>query len=121
MRKPIVHWPLFAFLFVASLASPVRAGEAGPAASTKHSLWKVEGRGTNVMYLLGSNHLLKEEDYPLPSVMESAFSNAAVAVFEMDVDEMSKPEVQFRLMSQAQLPEGRTRSEERRVGKECRS
>src|SRR6185503_15590134 len=76
-----------------------------------HSLWKVEGK-TSVMYLLGSIHLLKEEDYPLPTVMESAFSNATVAVFEGDVDEMSRPEVQFRLMSQAQLPEGRTLKDE---------
>src|ERR1041385_7929738 len=111
MKKQITHRSLFLFLFTAWLALPLRAEDPRPAATAKHSLWKVQGK-TNVVYVLGSIHLLKPEDYPLAPVIESAFSNASVAVFEVDIDEMAKPEVQFQLMSKAQFPEGRKLQDE---------
>src|ERR1035438_9224050 len=58
--------------------------------------------------LLGSIHLLKPENYPLSAPLESAFSNATVAVFETDVEKMEDPQVQIKLMSKAQLPAGET-------------
>jgi hypothetical protein len=70
-------------------------------------LWKVEGT-KNTVYLLGSIHLLKESNYPLPAPIESAFSKAQIAVFEADVSEMLKPEVQLKLMAKASLPAGET-------------
>jgi len=58
--------------------------------------------------LLGSIHVLKKEDYPLPAVIESSFTNAQIAVFETDVDQMENPEVAMKLASKGRLPEGQT-------------
>src|SRR5262249_47284561 len=96
-----------ALLFALSLLRPVLAGEAPAAAPKLHTLWKVEGK-TNAVYLLGSVHLLKPEHYPLPAVIESAFTNAKVAVFETDIDALERPDPQFKLLGRATLPEGQT-------------
>ena len=80
---------------------------ATPNAAGLHSLWRVQGT-SNVVYLLGSIHLLKSTDYPLPAVIESAFTNSQVAVFETDLDKLESPEGQATMMSKVSLPEGQT-------------
>ncbi len=61
-----------------------------------------------MVYLLGSIHLLKSTDYPLPPVIESAFTNSQVAAFETDIGELEGPLIQLKLLSKASLPEGET-------------
>lgn len=46
-------------------------------------LWEVEADRSRV-YLLGSVHVLKAEDYPLTAPMEAAFEEAETLVFEVD-------------------------------------
>ena len=99
------------FLVTACLLSPLSAQPARPADSARHSLWKVEGK-RNTVYLLGSVHVLKAENYPLPAAMESAYTNAAMAVFETDIDSMNQAEVQVKILNQARLPEGETLSQQ---------
>jgi hypothetical protein len=93
--------PAFFFLL------PLAAQDNGGAATNRHSLWKVEGK-SNAVYLLGSVHLLKAENFPLPAPIESAYSNAQVVVFETDVEKLEDPAVQIKMMSKAQLPPGET-------------
>src|SRR6185312_14560518 len=72
-----------------------------------HCLWKVEG-ASNVVYLLGSIHLLQATNYPLPAVIESAFTNSQIAVFETDIDKMDDPAQQMAMMTKLMLPQGET-------------
>src|SRR5262245_54803023 len=58
-RLPVIAFSLLALACV----SPLAAQQPAKAAPS-HSLWKIEG--ANTVYLLGSIHLLKESDYPLP-------------------------------------------------------
>ena len=97
------------FLLLAlGLVFPVKAEQTNSAAAaTKHSLWKVQGK-SNAVYLLGSVHILKKEDYPLPAVMESAFTNARAAAFETDIEALENPMTALKLMSKVKLPEGET-------------
>jgi uncharacterized protein YbaP (TraB family) len=104
LRAPHLRFFLILALCV---SSPSGAQEARPAASTRHSLWKVQGK-RNTVYLLGSIHLLKKENYPLPVPMESAFTNCAVVVFETDLSATEDLTVAMSLMSKGQLPEGQT-------------
>jgi uncharacterized protein YbaP (TraB family) len=98
----------FVLLLAVFVVRPLGAQETRPAAAaTRHSLWKVEGQH-NTVYLLGSVHLLKKEDYPLAAPIEAAFTNAQIAVFETDADKMQDLETQTKIMSKAQLPEGET-------------
>lgn len=96
-----------ALLLLALVVSPSIAPIVFSAENARHCLWKVEGK-SNTVYLLGSIHLLKESDYPLPGVIENAFTNSKVAAFETDIGEMESPEAQMKLLSKATLPPGET-------------
>jgi len=94
-------------LFALSLVTPVLAQEQRAPVTTRHSLWKVEGK-KNTVYLLGSIHVLKKEDYPLPAPIEAAFTNAQIAVFETDIDAAKDPAFALKMQSKSMLPEGET-------------
>ncbi|HYG22709.1 MAG TPA: TraB/GumN family protein [Verrucomicrobiae bacterium] len=76
-------------------------------AGNLHSLWRAEGK-SNVVYLMGSVHLLKPSDYPLDPVLELAYTNSTIVVFETDIERMQRPTTQFEMMSKAALPPGET-------------
>lgn len=84
--------------------SQITAQEARiPAKPGLHCLWKAQGE-SNVVYLLGTIHLLRETDYPLPQIMESAFTNSSIAVFETDIDKADDPATSMKLLQKAALP-----------------
>jgi len=92
-------------------APSAHAQQPATATASKHSLWKVQGQ-QNTLYLLGSIHVLKKEDYPLPSVIEAAFTNAQIAAFETEIDQLEKPDVAMKLATKGRLPEGQTLREQ---------
>src|SRR6185369_8009709 len=102
MRLPAA---LLLFVGLCSL-TPLRAADAvtRSTGSDRHPLWRVEGK-SNVVYVLGAVHILKGSHYPLAPVMENAFSNSSVAVFETDVNEMDSPATRARLLAKAKLPD----------------
>lgn len=51
------------------------------------SLWLAEG-AHNRIYLLGSVHMLRESDHPLPSVIDSVYDDAESLVMEIDMDDI---------------------------------
>ena len=68
---------------LALLALPVHADESGHPLT----LWKVAG-ASNSVYLLGSVHLLRTRDYPLPTALNAAYDDAEVLYMEVDMDDM---------------------------------
>ena len=66
-------------------------------------LWKVSENGKdNEVYLLGSFHLLKPDDYPLSKDVDDAFADAESIVFELPPEEMASPTLAIQ-MGQAAL------------------
>jgi uncharacterized protein YbaP (TraB family) len=49
-------------------------------------LWQVDGED-NRIYLLGSIHLLRETDHPIPSAIYDAYNDADVLFMELDMDD----------------------------------
>ena len=103
-----IHAPglrVLALLFAASLplslatatetASPVRQ-------SPVPLLWKVSD-ADNALYLLGSFHLLRPDDYPLSEDVDAAFADAESLLFELSPEEMNSPALPA-LMLQAGQP-----------------
>lgn len=68
---------------MALLASVSAADESNHAVP----LWEVRG-DNNSVYLLGSIHLLRPEDYPLPAALDTAYHEAEVLIMEIDMDDM---------------------------------
>src|SRR5690606_14531579 len=83
----------------AAFALPVHADQAKPVEPAAQAasgveralLWKVSD-ADNAVYLLGSFHLLKAEDYPMPADVDRAFDDAESLLFEVDPREMTAPE-----------------------------
>lgn len=57
------------------------------------TMWLAEGK-SNRVYLLGSVHLLRESDYPLPEAIEMAYGDAETVVMELDMDDIDPIEMQ---------------------------
>lgn len=85
------------------LAGPVTASE------TSHpvTLWQVTG-STNSVYLLGSIHLLRTEDYPLPAVFDVAYDDAEVLIMEVDMDDLDPFAAQTAFTTHGVMRDGQT-------------
>lgn len=60
------------------------------AEAPKPLLWKVSD-ADNSLYLLGSFHMLKSDDYPLAKSTDDAFDDAEQLYFELSPEEMNNP------------------------------
>ena len=69
-------------LFCALAVPAMAAGGGHPV-----TLWQLQGQH-NVVYLLGSIHMLRLQDHPLPRVIDDAYREAEVLVMELDMDDM---------------------------------
>ena len=103
MRIEKLWLPTVLSLLGISLLFPCGAQEVRASSAGKHCLWKIEGQSSTV-YLLGSVHFLKKQNYPLPASIEAAFTNAQIAVFELDSDKMHDPAMQMKMLAKSRLP-----------------
>ena len=71
------------------------------------TLWRAEGT-TNAVYLLGSIHLLRAEDHPLPAVIDAAYEDADVLVMELDMDDLDPMAMQQLFNENGVLRDGTT-------------
>jgi uncharacterized protein YbaP (TraB family) len=100
--RSIVLSATFFLLFIASAFA-----QEHTLPNAKSCLWKVQSQA-NTVYLLGSIHLLKPENYPLPAEMEQAFAEAQVLVFEIDPDSLALPSVQQFVLGKGMFGGGKT-------------
>jgi len=78
----------------AAPSAPVAAATAAKAPPVP-LLWKVSDRD-NAVYLLGSFHLLKADDYPLSSDIDTAFTAVDKVMFEVPPEQMTDPATQAK-------------------------
>lgn len=55
--------------------------------SQRLSMWEIQGEDNRV-FLLGSVHLLREQDHPLPQAIYAAYDEAETLVMELDMDDI---------------------------------
>ncbi len=68
-------------------------------------VWQVEYQGKK-LYLAGTMHLLKQEDYPLPKAFEQAFKNSKSLYFETDMGALTDPAFQQKMVQAMLLKPG---------------
>jgi uncharacterized protein YbaP (TraB family) len=71
------------------------------------SVWEISKNG-NALFLGGSVHLLRAEDYPMPAAFDFAFDESEVLVLETDADRMSDPDMIQYQYEKFMLPGGQT-------------
>lgn len=92
------------------LVAAVVAATAETRAQDKSFLWQVQSAKSNV-YLLGSVHFLKQENYPLKKTIEKAFDNAQKLVLEIDLKEADAGAVQRLTLEKGIQRNGKTLQE----------
>ncbi len=75
------------------------------------AMWRVSD-ADNSLYLLGSFHLLKPDDYPLSATVEAAFGDAEAVLFELPPQEMGSPATALAMTRAALRGDGKTLAEE---------
>jgi len=93
-------------LFFFPASPPLRAHSQVPA-EPGSAVWKIS-KGSNTLFLGGSIHILRQEDFPLPKEFDLAFAQSAILVLEADIEQMSNPNIVQYLTSQMLLPGGQT-------------
>jgi len=71
------------------------------------TLWRAQGVNNSV-YLLGSIHLLRAEDHPLPSVIDTVYEDAEVLIMELDMDDLDSVATQQLFNQNGVLRDGTT-------------
>jgi uncharacterized protein len=94
-----------------TLRIPAKIRLANATLPAHHSLWKAQGPRATV-YLLGSVHVLKKEDYPLPWELDAAYTNSAMVAFETDIGELESGPTQMKFLTKSMLPLGQTLAEQ---------
>jgi len=75
------------------------------------AIWRVSSDDAGELWLLGSVHYLREQDYPLPAVIDALYERADVLVMELDLDDLDPLSVQTQFMRSAMLPAAQTLSD----------
>jgi len=87
-------------LALAAILLPFGAATADPA------LWSVEGRN-NTVYLFGSVHLLQQGAFAISGELESAYRDAELVCFEVDIGALTPATTASVTLERAVDPEGR--------------
>ncbi|MBT8082468.1 MAG: TraB/GumN family protein [Gammaproteobacteria bacterium] len=91
-------------LLCCALAPPAwPEGDAGHPVA----MWRADG-ATNTVYVLGSIHLLRAEDHPLPRIIDVAYADAEVLVMELDMDDLDALSTQAAFNRAGVLRDGTT-------------
>lgn len=86
---------------IAALVAPWTGTTAEPAA------WRLTGQSGGEVTLLGSIHVLRAADYPLPARVDTLFERADVLVMELDLDDVDAVAQLSVIVNAATLPSGR--------------
>ncbi len=73
--------------------------------ATPVTMWKAHGTD-NTVYLLGSIHLLREQDHPLPAAIDAAYRDADVLFMEIDMDDLDPVAAQTAFTTHGVLRDG---------------
>lgn len=71
------------------------------------SVWKIS-KDEHTLYLGGTCHILREKDFPLPTVFDQAYQAADTLVFEIDPNQMQSPAFSAQLMAASRYQDGRS-------------
>jgi uncharacterized protein YbaP (TraB family) len=93
-------------LLILALGLHPLANQPAAAANSGAVLWSLKGK-TNTVYLLGSVHFLRPSEQ-LPSVVDTAYTEAEQLLMEIDMDDLDPLHAQQVTLELGMLPAGET-------------
>lgn len=100
-----MYWKICLWFISLCFLSPLLAEEKNCL------LWKAQG-DMNTVYLLGSMHMMKMEDYPLDRCIDKAFDEAEQLVVELDISTIDANQMALKMRKLSLLPVGQQLSEQ---------
>jgi len=91
--------------FAATLLWLLPLAVLADSAASPVTMWVAEG-SANRVYLLGSIHLLREQDHPLPRIIGDAYEDAETLYMELDMDDLDPLLMQATINRLGLLEEG---------------
>jgi uncharacterized protein YbaP (TraB family) len=101
----IVLFVCFLPVFFFTTAFGLQPKSAVVEQTSKSCLWTVQTQ-SNKIFLLGSLHLLKPDDYPLSASMNKAYEQSQLLVFETDLDALQQPAMLMKMQELGFYPQG---------------
>lgn len=92
---------------LAFLAALLFLAASGAAAPARHFMWRISD-GSHALYLVGSVHVLRQADYPLPMELESAYAASDSLVEEIDLGQFDPQSAQMEMMERGSYPPGQS-------------
>lgn len=77
-----------------------------PHASDQGCVWRIESNTGGRLYLCGTIHILREQDYPLPAGYETAYQNSNELLFELPPGSSDSADLTMRMRDLGLLPQG---------------
>lgn len=105
-----MRWMLAAWTgVVALMALPVVRAEKPVPSAGAGSVWVVES-ATTKLYLCGTIHLLRSQDFPLPEAYETAYADARRLVFELPPGVAHDPQLAVKMRTAGTYPDDQSLS-----------
>lgn len=80
----------------------------GATARADPAAWHIQGAEGGELWLLGSVHYLREQDYPLPGLVDDLYAGADRIVMELDLDDLDPVASQAQFLRAAMIAGGQT-------------
>jgi len=100
MKKRITFFTIIFFCFFFFVSAPAPNDSVS-------SVWKISKNG-NSLFLGGTIHILRNEDFPLPKAFDLAFEQSSMLVLETDIEQLADDKIIQYLMTQIYLPGNKT-------------
>lgn len=91
---------------IRALLALIAALCAAGTAAADPAAWRIAGKHGGDVTFLGSMHVLRATDYPLPATIDALFARADALVMELDLDATDPATQQATIMRAAMLPPG---------------
>ncbi len=75
-----------------------------PQAADQGCVWRIESDAGGRLYLCGTIHILREQDYPLPAGYETAYQNSSELLFELPPGSSESANLTLRMRELGTLP-----------------
>ncbi len=106
MKRLAMAWLVGVWLTACGPEGSSKAAPGDVAGKDRGAVWVVEGKQGGRLYLCGTIHLLRDEDYPLAAVYDIAYEQSEELILELPPGAGQSPELAQRMAELGRLAAG---------------
>lgn len=106
MKRLAIAWLFGFWLTACGPEGSMEAASGDLGTEARGAVWVVEGKQGGRLYLCGTIHLLRDEDYPLATVYDIAYEQSEELIMELPPGAGQSPALAQRMAELGKLPAG---------------